>query len=192
MKMLRVGQGFAHLLGRLACILWHSLSHSTHPGCITKGRATEGLVIFKINLLQDPGNLFCYLDAICHRKVKKSFISGTLWFDPFRFAISPPPTDASLKMSLHFLHLWNIGCTCHALRAATCKVRTTFCEKIWLHLPMTSAPIGQEGFQSDFEKIAEFQAKTSRGCRFLLFWHHSYQLTLRSNSSTLHNKKSPI
>ncbi len=30
-------------------------------------------------------------------------------FTGFRFAISPPPTDATLKMSLHFLHLWKIG-----------------------------------------------------------------------------------
>ncbi len=26
---------------------------------------------------------------------------------------------------------------------------------------------------------AELQAKMSRGCRFLLFWHHSYEVTLR-------------
>ena len=26
--------------------------------------------------------------------------------------------------------------------------------------------------------LAELQAKMSRGCRFLLFWHHSYEVTL--------------
>ncbi len=27
----------------------------------------------------------------------------------FRFAISPLPTDATFKMSLHFFHLWSVG-----------------------------------------------------------------------------------
>ncbi len=27
--------------------------------------------------------------------------------------------------------------------------------------------------------LDELQAETSRGCRFLLFWHHSYEVTLR-------------
>ncbi len=31
--------------------------------------------------------------------------------------------------------------------------------------------------------LAELQAKMSRGCRFLLFWHHSYEVTLRFSYS---------
>ncbi len=42
----------------------------------------------------------------------------------------------------------------------------------------------------------ELQAKMSRGCKFLLFWHHNYQVTLRwlsqclikDHSSLLHRK----
>ncbi len=33
---------------------------------------------------------------------------GEKW-PAFRFPISPPPTDATLKISLHFLHLWSVG-----------------------------------------------------------------------------------
>ena len=30
--------------------------------------------------------------------------------------------------------------------------------------------------------LAELQAKISRGCRFLLFWHHSYEVTLKGDN----------
>ncbi len=29
-----------------------------------------------------------------------------------------------------------------------------------------------------YGSFADLQAKTSRGCRFLLFWHYSYEVTL--------------
>ncbi len=46
-----IGQGFAHLLGKLSCIPWYDLSNATHPGWTTKGRATGGMVTFQIDLL---------------------------------------------------------------------------------------------------------------------------------------------
>ncbi len=33
--------------------------------------------------------------------------------------------------------------------------------------------------------LAELQANMSRGCRFLLFWNHSYKVTLKQNSKVL-------
>ena len=54
-----------------------------------------------------------------HRCKKCGDIKSALWWQswnwkcekwqPFRFVLSPPPTDATFKMTLHFFHLRNVG-----------------------------------------------------------------------------------